>query len=155
LLVSETSAIFISMKDTTNDKGDIGVAAVIADLTSKGIKIALPISSHLPFDLIAISPDYKTSRVSVKYVDGEESIMLSLRTISACSIEMVRYVNLSHIDAYAAYSPVKKEVYYVNKKEFENVKTGLTLRLAESTINDKRIHFAKNYKDVSNLWKCG
>ena len=64
------------MKLTTSDKGDIAVAMVIADLTSKGIKISLPISAHLPFDLIAISEDYNLSRIQIKYCDGDEKIVL-------------------------------------------------------------------------------
>jgi len=41
----------------TKDKGDIGLTQIIADLTEKDVKIALPLSEHLPFDLIAISPE--------------------------------------------------------------------------------------------------
>lgn len=41
------------MKHHTKDKGDKGTGNVIADLLSKGIQICLPLSEHLPFDLIA------------------------------------------------------------------------------------------------------
>ena len=55
------------MRHHTKDKGDIGLGFVIADLFSHGIQVALPISEHLPFDLIAISEHRKLARVSVKY----------------------------------------------------------------------------------------
>ncbi len=51
----------------TKDKGDIAEAFVIADLTQKGYKIALPIGENIPFDLIAIRPDYSLVRIQVKY----------------------------------------------------------------------------------------
>ena len=55
------------MKDTTCDRGDVAVAKTIADLTAKGIKIAIPLSAHLPFDLIAFDENYKSCRIQVKY----------------------------------------------------------------------------------------
>lgn len=137
---------------TTNDKGDIAVAMVIADLTSKGVKVSLPISAHLPFDLVAISENYKLSRVSIKYSSGEDSIFLSTRTISASAKEQVRRVNLDHIDAYAVYSPSTKDVYYVNKKYLDGKVSGLTLRLKESKVKDVRIQYADTFKDVSQLF---
>ena len=140
------------MKTTTNDKGDIGVAMIIADLTSKGIKVSLPISAHLPFDLIAISDNYELSRVSIKYSGGDETVFLSTRTISAWAKEQVRRVNLDFIDAYAVYSPITKEVYYVGKKHLIGKKAGLSLRIVESHINDSRIHYAKNYRNVNDLF---
>ena len=63
----------------TKDKGDLGLISIIRDLEIKGIKSCLPISEHLPFDLIAISPEGKLSRVSVKYKiarDGKISVPL-------------------------------------------------------------------------------
>ena len=51
----------------TKDKGDVGVGFVIVDLMSKGIHVCLPISEHLPFDLIAVYPEGRLSRLSVNY----------------------------------------------------------------------------------------
>ncbi|MBA3743300.1 group I intron-associated PD-(D/E)XK endonuclease [Sporichthya sp.] len=50
------------------DKGDLGVACVITDLMKAGIRAALPMCEHLPFDLIAIAPDGRLSKVSVKFL---------------------------------------------------------------------------------------
>lgn len=58
------------MKHHTKEKGDIAVTKIIADLTEKGYDILLPISEHLPFDLIAYK-DYISHRIQCKYAsDG-------------------------------------------------------------------------------------
>ncbi len=41
------------MEHHTKNKGDLAVAKTIADLTEKGYDIFLPLSEHLPIDLIA------------------------------------------------------------------------------------------------------
>lgn len=146
------------MKVTTNDKGDIGVAKVIADLTERGIKVALPTTHGSPFDLIAISTDYKLSRVSVKYLDGKDRMMLPLRTISACSKQVVRRVNMEYIDAYAAYSPVTKRCYYVHKKEIVESGNNNTfgLRITVPMVRGGNIfRMSSEYEDVSVLFSEG
>jgi len=55
------------MRHHTKDKGDVGLTRVMADLVAHDIQVALPISEHLPFDLIAIHPTGDLRRVSVKY----------------------------------------------------------------------------------------
>lgn len=64
----------------TKDKGDCGLAHVIADLFDAGIQVALPISEHLPFDCIAIH-NGSLSRVSVKYRTEENgAVRVRLRS---------------------------------------------------------------------------
>lgn len=55
------------MRHHTKDKGDQGLGFVIGDLVRAGIQVALPLSEHLPFDLIAVSEDGLLRRVQVKY----------------------------------------------------------------------------------------
>lgn len=73
------------MRHHTKDKGDLAVGQVIADLWKVGAHVCLPISEHLPFDLIALSPSMKeVRRVQVKYVSMREgSLRLSLRNTHA------------------------------------------------------------------------
>jgi hypothetical protein len=83
-------------------------------------------------------------------------VHLSMRTISPAAKERARPVNLDYIDAYAVYSPITKEVYYVAKKHLTGRKSGMQLRIVESKIRDSRIHYAKNVKNIKDLfWKCG
>lgn len=48
----------------TKLKGDVGLAAVIKDLTTKGFYVSIPISENAPFDLIA--SDKTCYRIQVK-----------------------------------------------------------------------------------------
>ena len=50
----------------TKTKGDLALAKVIADLTEKNFSVFLPMSEHLPFDLIAYDSG-KSHRIQVKY----------------------------------------------------------------------------------------
>jgi hypothetical protein len=143
------------MKNTTCDKGDIAVAKTIADLTAKGIKIAVPLSAHLPFDLIAFDENYKSSRIQVKYCSNNKRLILSTQTVSVSSKVKVKPINFNHIDAYAVYSSVTDKVYYVNIEELKLKKRSLKLRIDETCKEDVRIKYASNYLDVKNLWLNG
>ncbi len=58
----------MTVRHKTKDKGDLGVAKTIPHLLEYGIRSCLPLSEHLPFDLIAVMPDFTTlRRVQVKY----------------------------------------------------------------------------------------
>jgi len=143
------------MKNTTCDKGDIAVAKTIADLTAKGIKIAVPLSAHLPFDLIAFDENYKSSRIQVKYCSNNKRLILSTQTVSVSSKVKVKPINFNHIDVYAVYSSVTDKVYYVNIEELKLKKRSLKLRIDETCKEDVRIKYASNYLDVKNLWLNG
>lgn len=54
------------MRHHTKSIGDLGVAEVIRDLARSGIGVALPMSEHLPFDLVAIDENGRLARVQVK-----------------------------------------------------------------------------------------
>lgn len=54
------------LRHHTKDKGDRGLAHVVANLIDNGIQVALPISEHMPFDCIAILGN-SLKRISVKY----------------------------------------------------------------------------------------
>src|SRR6266849_5630383 len=55
------------MRHHTKDKGDEGLGQVIADLMTNGVQVAIPLSEHLPFDLIAIGEHGGMRRVQVRY----------------------------------------------------------------------------------------
>lgn len=60
------------MRHKTKDKGDLAVAKTLAHLLEHDIRCCLPLSEHLPFDLIAVMPDMRTlRRVQVKYRTAE------------------------------------------------------------------------------------
>lgn len=45
------------MSHQTKDKGDLAILMAIADLRRHGIITCLPISEHLPFDMVAVMPN--------------------------------------------------------------------------------------------------
>src|SRR5438132_8772398 len=51
----------------TKDKGDEGLGQVIGDLMTNGVQVAVPLSEHLPFDLIAIGEHGAMRRGQVRY----------------------------------------------------------------------------------------
>ncbi len=154
--VSHTDLIFISMKKVeTKDKGDVGVAMVIADLTSKGYKIALPISEHLPFDVVVISPQGKLARISVKYSGDKTSAKIALRTISSNSSGyVVKRVNPCDIDGFAVYSSVSNQCYYLPVAKVFGKRNTVGIRLSDTTncTNEDQILFAKNFLNPECLF---
>lgn len=87
----------------TKDKGDLGVGMILADLKFRGIHVAIPLSEHLPFDLIAIGPDMTLARLQCRYArKRNRSVRVSKNRL-----------HLAEIDGVAIYCPDTSEVYYV------------------------------------------
>jgi hypothetical protein len=55
------------VRHRTKDKGDEGLGPVIGDLMTHGVHVAVPLSEHLPFDLVAIGEHGTVRRVQVRY----------------------------------------------------------------------------------------
>lgn len=108
------------MAHHTKDKGDSGVGFVIADLISKGISICVPISEHLPFDLIGVRQNGITIRISVKYRTAKNGkITVAFKSIYSDSKgNHSKKIDKSMIDLIAIYCPDTNLVYYVNPKDF-------------------------------------
>jgi hypothetical protein len=121
-------------KAITKEKGDTGLIQVIADLDRKGIKVALPISEHLPFDLIAISANGKLARLSVKYVGlVNGSIVIPLRSISTNTQGWkAKTIDFSDIDAIAVYCPENQNCYYIKSSFAKDFKSGISLRIEKA-----------------------
>lgn len=137
----------------TKIKGDTGLGFIIADLLSKGIQVALPISEHLPFDCIAISSEGRLSRLSVKYraVDATGRIDVPLRSVwsnsSGCH---TRPYDRSEFDAIAVYCPNTKQCYYVHIQEI--LGTRLSLRVTEPKQKQKTAPLASSFLDVDVIF---
>lgn len=133
------------MRHHTKDKGDKGTGNVIADLLSKGIQVCLPLSEHLPFDLIAIKNEGTLLRVSVKYREIKNgSVSVSFRSSYSDSKGVhTKEVDKNMIDLLAIYCPQTALVYYVDPFKFDK---NVTLRIEESKNNQtKGINLAKDY----------
>lgn len=120
------------MRHHTKDKGDSGVGFVVADLLSKGIQIALPISEHLPFDCIAIAEDNRMIRLSVKYraKDKQGRLVVQFRSVwNDKHGTHVKSANKTLFDATAVYCPDTGRCYYLMNSESSR---GFSLRLDEA-----------------------
>lgn len=132
----------------TKDKGDMGVGFVIASLMSHGLKVALPLSEHLPFDLIAISNEGKLSKVQVKYAKakkGGDSVLADLR--SSWADKNGNHQSLfdqTGCDVVAVYCPDSGQCYYLGSSECSSTSitlqfTGKKGRQAEDFIDPTRV----------------
>lgn len=124
----------LKMKNITKDKGDVGVAMVIADLARNGFKVALPVSDHLPFDLIAISPSGRMFRFSVKHRHRNKRGCVEASTRSVYSNgkgSHTKYADKNWIDGIALYCPETEAVYYVPVKAL-GLRKSINLRITVS-----------------------
>lgn len=141
----------------TKDKGDLAVGQVIGDLLQHGIQVCLPISEHLPFDLIAVSPTMRDlRRVQVVYVSAKRgAIRVELRRKYADRRGVhTRRIALDHVDAFAIFSPQTDRVYYVRQDEISaNLKSCLHLRIAASKNGqNKKIRTADRFIGAERLF---
>ena len=140
----------------TKDKGDLGVAYVIADLAKHGIDVALPLSEHWPFDLLAISPGGDIARLSVKF-----RAMTALGTVQVQALSIWsdrhgvhrRLHNATDYDGLAIYCPDTDRCYYVPATELRARHT--TLRILESRNRQKLgVRMADQYTDPHRLFQA-
>jgi hypothetical protein len=104
------------MRHHTKGKGDIGVACVIADLLKHGIQVALPISEHLPFDLVAIHHNRPMAKLSVKYRRQNKRGVISVPARSVWWDRNGLHTNRhspGDYDAVAVYCPDTDQCYYI------------------------------------------
>jgi hypothetical protein len=103
----------------TKEKGDRAVAEVIADAAKAGIKACIPVTEHLPFDLVLVSPDCELRRVQVRYATRKgNQIVVRLRSCyswgGGCR---TRTLDRGKIDGFAIYCPDTDQAYYVRTDE--------------------------------------
>jgi hypothetical protein len=120
------------LKHHTKTKGDIGLVKVLSDLSDKGLDCLLPISEHLPFDLIAFDQDTgKTYKVQCKFKKKTNGVIdVPIRTSHMTTTGSVssRY-NYGSFDVLAVYNPDTNTVYYVAEKELTDKTTSIKLRV--------------------------
>lgn len=129
----------------TKNKGDLGTAKVLTDLLTKNIQICLPLSEHMPFDLIGVKETGEVLKISVKYREVKKGAVYVSFTSSYADKNGSHFkaINKDLIDYLAIYCPDTDEVYYVNPKKFDK---NVTLRIKQSKNNQTAgINFAKDY----------
>lgn len=133
------------MTHHTKDKGDIGVGAVISDLLKKGVKPFIPISEHMPYDLIGVMLDGSMKRISVKYRESKNNTITVMfkSSYSDSSGVHTNTLDKDKVDIIAIYCPDTEKVYYVNPKNFNKQ---VVLRLNKPKNNQKfKVNMADNF----------
>jgi hypothetical protein len=137
----------VKLNHHTQDKGDKGAAYVIATLTSHGVKIALPLSEHLPFDLIAISPEGKLAKVSVKYRTARKGVVevaLKSKWDARRGTKSKRWER-GAVDGHAIYCPETETCYFVADRDLTT--STITLRIKDPGRKAANIRLAADYTD--------
>ena len=145
------------MNHHTKDKGDLGVAMVIADCAKHGIHACLPISEHLPFDLIIVDQEGQLAKIQVKYITKRNDGTLPISMRNSYLNKDGPYAVLTNrelFDAYAVYCPDTEEVYYVHNCEIpKNQRSTFRIRIDPSKNNQvERIRYAKDYLNPNRLF---
>jgi hypothetical protein len=132
-------------KHHTKEKGDKGVGFVIADLLSKNIHVCIPISEHLPFDLIGLKEDGSLIKISVKYrtLTSRGLINVQFRSIYSDSKGVhIKKTDKSMVDIMAIYCPETNKVYYINPNLFNK---SISLRIVQPQKKHSHMLFANDY----------
>jgi hypothetical protein len=144
------------MRHKTKDKGDLVVAKTIPHLLDYGIRCCVPLSEHLPFDLIAVMPDFTTlRRVQVKYrkQDTHGSIVLTFRSNYYDSKRIYsKRIDFEEIDTYGIYCPDTDKIYYLRINEIPVQNISVTMRIESPKNGQKtKIWYAKDFADPCRI----
>jgi hypothetical protein len=141
----------------TKDKGDLGVYEVMADLGRHDIYSCIPISEHLPFDIVAVSHDGELRRIQVKYRSlskiGNIVIELSSNHSDRNGVHK-KPVDLNSFDCYALYCPQTDKVYYVRNDEIAHpTRRCFTIRIEPPRNKQRqRINLASEYEGADRIF---
>ena len=96
-----------------NEKGNIGLIKVIADLYSKGYHCFTPFDDHSPVDLISMSADGIVKRLQVKY--RSLNVKRNQYELSARSVVNGKTIPIDRtlIDGWAVYLADEDVIIYV------------------------------------------
>jgi hypothetical protein len=136
----------------TKDKGDEGLGQVIAKLMSCGVWVAVPLSEHLPFDLIAIGEDGAMRRLQVRYRASVNAAQVRCHLGGSWADRNgthKRVFDSSARDVLASYCPSPKTFVYLRVEELPPNR--VSVRLAKPRNNQvKSTRDASGYR---NPWR--
>ena len=137
------------MRHHTKDKGDEGLGQVIADLMTNGVQVAVPLSEHLPFDLIAIGEHGAMRRVQVRYRASADAAHLRCHLGGSWADRNgthKRAFDPSAIDVLAIYCPSPRTFVYLLADELPA--NYVSVRLSKARNGQvKRTRDASEYRD--------
>jgi hypothetical protein len=139
--------IFIIM--TTNDKGNIGLAKAIGDITVKGYQVFLPLTDTSILDVVIASKDLTIKKLQVKYVklNHNGSMKIPLESV----VNGKRVLNdFSKVDGFAVYCPDNDTMYYV-PVAIINAKS-ITVKILENKQGRKVLRSGDEFLELNKLF---
>ena len=131
----------------SNDKGNLGLAMVIADVMKKGYFVFTPIADTTSVDIIIANPEMSLRRVQIKYRKKNDKGTLEVPTNTVVNGKKVPVI-LSKIDLWAIYCPDTDKVYYIPTKILEG-KSYMFLRIDKPVKRDNKIFFADEFIELN------
>ena len=123
------------MRHHTKDKGDEGLGQVIGDLMTHGVQVAVALSEHLPFDLVAIDERGEMRRVQVRYRASMDAAHLRCRLGGWWADRRGNHhhaFDASAIDVLAIYCPSPRTFVYLLTDELPPAHVNLLLSRARN-----------------------
>lgn len=129
------------MPAITKQKGDIGVTAILADLTKKGILVSIPFGDNAPFDLVAYR-NGKFERIQCKYTQSDgHSVEVKCRSTNG---RIDHKYTADEVDWIAVYDLTSDACYYVPSQIFSGM-SSVGLRITNPKKNAKKIRYASDF----------
>ena len=132
------------------EKGDIGTAKCLADMTEQGWKVCLPLTEHAKYDFIAEN-DGDMLRVQCRYSKMTNgSIHVKLRSVWSDKHGVHRRSRkIGDFDILAIYCPDTRECYYLHDTQFICTNS-VTIRVHKAANKQsKGVRYSNDYRTVT------
>jgi len=133
---------------STKQRGNIGEAKVIADLLEQGIQVALPFGDDLPFDLVAVGPEFQLWKVQIKYASAHRGVIRikNWRQYENTQRRYERSYTSKQVDVFAIYCPDTDLVYYIPQAEIEQKATFYLRITPAANKQEVGVHWHEDYR---------
>lgn len=115
----------------TKEKGDLASLKIAAKLSEQGLKVLVPLSEHMPFDLVAFDPSRNTFyKVQCKYRKeklGKIEIKLKSCYSTSKGVVSKRYDSGS-FDVLAVYVPERDLVFFCTEALTSTLQDSIVFR---------------------------
>ena len=137
---------------TTNEKGNIGLTKVIADVVEKHYFPFLPLSDSNETDLIIRNEKAELRRMQIKYRKIDDGL-IALPIETVVNRKKVK-IDISKVDIWAVYCPDNGLIYYVPTRELvkRNTTSTILLRVDKPKQEQKSIIYADRFLSLDDAW---
>lgn len=130
----------------TKTKGDIGVAAIAAEILKRGYKIAYPFGEDWKYDLIVLKDD-KLIRIQCKYTESNGEF-IEVRCRSCNNWSIVKYTK-SDFEYIAVYDKTTNKCYFIPSDYLKNGRSVMHLRITPPKNNQLgKVVYAYNFESL-------